>query len=136
MKRSPVLEFNSAAFAPVAGEERQTNPGIYGKSLAAWLGGELRSAGFETGELVGEDFGWCVPVKSEPYALYVACASTGEEMPQCRVFAFIEGGLLSRVTGTDGRAKRLSDVFAAVRRCLESASQIRDLHVNGELPGE
>jgi hypothetical protein len=94
----------------------------------------MRSAHFDIGDVIGEDFGWCVPVKSDSYALYVACASTGEQSPQWRVFAFIEGGLLTRITGGDESAERLSAVFGALRQCHESASQISDLQVNTELP--
>jgi hypothetical protein len=46
---SPLLVFESSAFAIVPGEDEETNPGLYGKSLATWLAGELRSAGFPAG---------------------------------------------------------------------------------------
>jgi hypothetical protein len=81
MKRSPLLEFNSAAFPTVLGEERQTNPGVSGKSLAVWVGDRLRLAHFDIGDILAEDFGWCVPIKANPYSIYVACASTGVETP-------------------------------------------------------
>lgn len=92
MKQTPLLEFESSAFAVIPGEDEETNPGIYGKALAQWLAEQLRAAGFSAGEAFAEDFGWCVPVKAKPHSLYVACASTGETPDQWRVFAFAEVG--------------------------------------------
>jgi hypothetical protein len=69
VKQSPLLTFESPAFAVAPGEDEETNPGIFGKALAQWLAGQLRDAGFATGEVIAEDFGWCVPVESKPHAL-------------------------------------------------------------------
>src|SRR5262249_10069206 len=101
------------------GKDGETNPGIYGKALAQWLAEQLRAAGFPTGEVIAEDFAWCVPVESKPHSLYVACASA-EQSDQCRVFAFAEGGVVTRLLGKDKSAESLAGLFAAVRRCLES----------------
>lgn len=121
------MVFESAAFAVTPGEDEQTNPGIYGKSLALWLAEQLRSAGFSTGAIIAEDFGWCIPVDSKPHSLYVACAGTGEKQDQWRVFAFAEGGIFARLRGRDSSAESLATLFAALRRCVESAPNIRAL---------
>ena len=65
MKQSPLLTFESSAFAVTPGEDEETNPGIFGKALAQWLAEQLRVAGFATGAVMAEDFGWCVPVESK-----------------------------------------------------------------------
>ncbi len=127
MKQSPLLTFESSAFAVAPGEDEETNPGIFGKALAQWLADQLRVAGFPTGEVIAEDFGWCVPVESKPHALYVACASGGEEPGQWQVFAFAEGGVMARLLGKDKSAESLATLYAAVRRCLESAQEIRSV---------
>jgi hypothetical protein len=127
MKQTPLLTFESSAFAAIPGEDEETNPGVYGKVLAQWLAAQLRASGFSVGDVIAEDFGWCVPVKSEPHSLYVVCASTGETSTQWRVFAFVEGGVLSRFLGKDRSAESLATVFTAVRRCLESAAAVRGL---------
>jgi hypothetical protein len=126
MKQSPLLEFESSAFAVTPGEDEETNPGIYGKALAQWLAEQLRPAGFPTGTVIAEDFGWVVPVESKPHSLYVACAS-GETPDQWRVFAFAEGGVMARLLGKDKSAESLTSLFAAVRRCLESEPRVRGL---------
>jgi hypothetical protein len=127
MKLSPVLEFESSAFPIIPGEDEETNPGVYGKALAQWLSEQLRVAGVPAGEVIPEDFGWCVSVDSKPHALYVACASTGEIPDQWRVFAFAEGGLMARILGKDNSAPSLESLFKVVRHCLESVATVRSI---------
>lgn len=129
MRQSPLLEFESSAFAVTPGEDEATNPGIFGKALAQWLARQLRAAGFAVGEIFAEDFGWCVPVESKPHFLHLACASTGEAPDQWRVFAFAEGGLVARILGRDKSGESLKSLFAAVRRCLEAEPSVRQLRV-------
>lgn len=136
MKQSPLLRFESSAFAAIAGEDQETNPGIFGKSLALWLAEELRAAGFTTGEVFAEDFGWCVPIESKPHALYVACASTDGTSDQWGVFAFAEGGMFARLLGKDRRAESVAALFSAVQRCLTSAPAIHELREEPSLDAE
>ena len=127
MKQSPILEFESSAFPAVPGEDEQTNPGVYGKALARWLGEQLRAAGVPATDVIPEDFGWCVSIESKPHSLYVACASTREKPDQWRVFAFAERGIMARILGKDKSGESLASLFAAVRQCLESAATVRGL---------
>ena len=131
--QSPLLEFDSSAFAIIPSEDEETNPEIYGKALALWLAEQLRAIGVPAGDVFAEDFGWCVPIDAKPHALFVVCASmgdasTGDQPKHWGVFAFAEGGLWARLTGKDKRAESLASLFAAVRRCLESTPTIRGLH--------
>lgn len=127
MKQSPLLDFESSAFPVIPGEDKETNPGIYGKALAQWLAEQLRSAGVPARDVIAEDFGWCVPVESQPHCLYVACAN-GERADHWRVCAFVEGGVMARFLGKDKGAESLAALYAAVRRCLESEPSVRGLH--------
>ncbi len=127
MKQSALLEFESSAFAVAPGEDEQTNPGIYGKALAQWLAGQLRVRGLPAGDVIPEDFGWCIPVESKPYSLYVACASADEKPNYWRVFTFAEGGAMARLFGKDKSAEALSSLFATVKQSLEAAPAVRGL---------
>ena len=125
MRQSPLLIFESSAFPIIPGEDEETNPGIYGKALAGWLAEQLRAVGVTARDVIAEDFGWCIRVESTPHRLYVACAS--EEPGRWQLFAFAEGGIIARLLGKDKSAESLAALYAAVRRCLESAPMIREL---------
>jgi len=127
MKQSALLEFESTAFAVEPGEDEHTNPGVFGKALSKWLAEQLRNAGVRTGEVIAEDFGWCIPVESKPHQLYVACANAEEVPSTWRVFVFAEGGLLSRLLGKDQSAQAVSSLFASVKHVLASAPHVRAL---------
>jgi hypothetical protein len=127
MKQSPLIEFKSAAFDIAPGEDDATNPGIFGKSLAEWLSGELRARGLPAGEVIAEDFGWCIRVESKPHALYVACASADDQPESWRVFTFAEGGLLGRVFGKDTREEDVARTYDAVKAALSARSDVREL---------
>jgi hypothetical protein len=127
MKQSALLEFESTAFPVIPGEDEHTNPGVYGKTLAQWLAEQLHAKGILTNELIAEDFGWCVPIKSKPHRLYVACASTEEKQNHWRVFAFVEGGLVSRTFGKDTSGESLASLFATIRQVLKSSQSIQRL---------
>jgi len=123
----PHLEFESGAFPVTPGEDERTNPGIYGKALAEWLKLELRSDGLATGNVIAEDFGWCVPIKASNHSVYVVCASFEDGSKQWHVFAFAEGALLARLFGKDPRGESLSRVYGAVRQRLEAHPDVRNL---------
>lgn len=125
--KSPMLVFDCAAFAIVPGEDEETNEGIYGKSLAEWLAGKLRSAGISVGDVIAEDFGWCLRMDSEPHSLFVACSGNADEPDRWRVFVFAEGGLFARLTGADTRAESVATLFTAVRQCIESAPAVHGI---------
>ena len=127
MKHSALLEFESSAFAIVPGEDEQTNPGIYGKALAQWISEQLAARGFSVGEVIAEDFGWCVPLKSKAPHLFVACANGDEKQNQWRVFAFAEGGTLARLFGKDTGADALASLFAVVKQTLQSTPSVKGL---------
>ena len=127
--QSAMLHFESSAFGIDPSETEHTNPDIFGRSLAEWVGERLRERGLPAGEVIPEDFGWCVPVPLAPHAVYVACASE-EEMPgswRWQLFVFAEGGLLQRLFGKDTRRESVDRVFAAVREVLQASPDIHNL---------
>ena len=127
--QSALLHFESSAFAIDPAEAEATNPGIFGRSLAEWVGDRLRERGLPAEAVIAEDFGWCVPVRLTPHAVYVACASE-EETPgawRWQLFVFAEGGLLTRLFGADTRPDAVRRVFTATRQALEASPDIQNL---------
>ena len=126
MMQSSHLEFESTAFKVSDGEDEETNPGIYGKSLAIWLASHLR---VPEEDVVAEDFGWCVPVPSSPHRLYVACSSEDDKKDRWRVFVFAEGGFLARLLGRDTSAGDVESLFSRIKHDIRSRA--RHLGSNG-----
>lgn len=113
MMQSSHLEFESTAFNVADGEDEETNPGIYGKSLAIWLASQLQVS---EEDVIAEDFGWCVPVKSSSHRLYVACSSEDDRKDRWRVFVFAEGGFVARLLGRDTRAADVASLFSRIKQ--------------------
>jgi hypothetical protein len=74
--------FRSTRFRVEPEEDAETNPGIFGRQLAAWLAGELRSCGYPDAEEVPEDWGWAVVCASKPFYLFVACCNVLESIDE------------------------------------------------------
>jgi hypothetical protein len=124
---SPVLMFQSSRFDIGRDEDQLTNPGIYGRSLAEWMARELPSHGYRAlGEVIPEDFAWCVPVAAEDCELYVACANAEGGW---QTYVFADCGLMERLAGRDHRATAVAGLYSAVRSILEDAPGITYLHI-------
>jgi hypothetical protein len=56
-------------------EDEETNPFCYGREFASWLKGRFENLGYERVEVVPEDWGWYVSLRTEPFRLGVACGN-------------------------------------------------------------
>ncbi|WP_342118213.1 hypothetical protein [Pseudoduganella sp. OTU4001] len=123
---SPILMFQSTRFEIVQDEDKLTNPGIFGRRLAEWMANELSTRGYHAlGEVIPEDFAWCVPVAAEDCELYVACANAEEGW---QTYVFADCGLMARLAGRDPRIEAVAGLYSAVRAILEDAPGISYLH--------
>lgn len=64
--------FKSELFEIQKDEDKDTNPGCYGKSLAEWLCQKFEAIGYEA-SVIPEDWGWCVMCVYGEYMLSVGC---------------------------------------------------------------
>ncbi len=67
------VAFRSKKFPPYEGEEEQINPGLWGRRLAEYLVEKLAGLGIETHEIVPEDWGWYVSIKSDDSRVALCC---------------------------------------------------------------
>lgn len=65
--------FTSTLFQVEPGEDAETNPQVYGKQLAHWLKEKFLGLGYSVDEVIGEDWGYCVMFKRDPFLLWVGC---------------------------------------------------------------
>jgi len=79
--------FNSSLFEIEPGEDKEINPGIYGKQLAEWLATRLKARGYDP-QVIAEDWGRCLMCSRDPFWLWIGCAnlqdpdSTDENPPK------------------------------------------------------
>ncbi len=69
------LEFTSTAFPAYPGEDKEINPGIFGKRLAEFLAEGLREQGFKVLGVGPEDWGWMVEIENQEFPLWIGCAN-------------------------------------------------------------
>lgn len=119
--------FESDAFPPVPGEDDETNPGLYGRALAAWLAAALGSTGYLVERIVAEDFGRVLVVAHPGCRLHVAVASTDETGREWQVFAFAEHGLLARLRRSSVGASAVSRLMSDLKRVLEESADVKSL---------
>ena len=119
--------FSSQHFAVEPKEDQETNPGIYGKSLATWVAAKLNERGVPVERIIAEDFGRCVLVKSKPFMLWIGCASLDDDPTRWQMFLALERGLIARFfAGHDAKIEfeRLREHFCAIVHDIPDAADI------------
>ena len=127
MKQSPLLHFESTAFAIRPGEDERTNPKLYGEALATWLAEQLRGRDLYAGEVFAEDFGWCVPVAVGQKGVHVICVNEDERTDRWQVSCFVERGFVDALLRRSDDTDALTTVFVVVKDCLSNAPEVRGL---------
>jgi hypothetical protein len=69
------LEFTSTTFPAYPGEDKEINPGIFGKRLAEFLAENLPHQGFSVLSIGAEDWGWMVEFENREFPLWIGCAN-------------------------------------------------------------
>jgi hypothetical protein len=79
------IEFTSTEFPAYPGEDKEINPGIFGKRLAEFLAEGLPHQGFKVLCIGAEDWGWMVEIENKEFPLWIGCANyeEGENGFQC-----------------------------------------------------
>jgi hypothetical protein len=68
-------EFTSTEFPAYPGEDKEINPGIFGKRLAEFLAENLPQHGFKVLCIGAEDWGWMVEIENKGFPLWIGCAN-------------------------------------------------------------
>ena len=121
------VEFRSAKFPPYEGEEEQINPGLWGKRLAEYLVRKLSERGIATEELIGEDWGWDVPVQNEGFRLAVCCGHQDGDDDEFVCFTDPGTPIVKKLFRKIDATAQLTRLTEALQEILASDPEIRDV---------
>jgi hypothetical protein len=124
---SEMLSFESAAFPVADDEDAETNPGIFGKSLAEWLSKRLNERGVPANEPFAEDWGWCIELANQKPRTGLACASEDNERTAWRVYAFVDLGIFGQFRGKDAAVLAVTNLIAKVKDVLSTEQSVTNM---------
>jgi hypothetical protein len=124
--------FTSSEFAIQPGEDEETNPRIYGKSLAAWVAGQLSKRGVTVERIVAEDFGRCVIVRSKPYMLWLACANLDSERTRWQMYIALEQNPVRRLFSRVDPAPELTRLREHLREIVSEIPGVSHTEWQGQ----
>jgi hypothetical protein len=131
MQSTRQIHARSSRFAIEAGEDEETNPGIYGRALAQWLATQLQTLGWRVKGCIAEDFGRLVEVEDSRFRLFVACASDHDGADSWQVFTFAEGGGLLGVFAKSAKQQLADRLLGDVERAIRNDSSTLDIRLEG-----
>ena len=128
--------FKTELFDVEAGEDEETNPGMYGRQLASWLRERLDDLGYQVQEVIPEDWGWCVLCQREPYRMWVGCSclsdpeDEGGGLPVSgqitwHCFGAVDKGIFAGASQRGDRDAALSKLRGALSEILEAERAIQ-----------
>jgi len=127
--------FKSSELKVIVGEDEETNPFRFGKSVVLWLNEELIKKGFDA-SISSEDWGWRIDCFSKPYPIWIGCGNMEEDDDngnwiepdvndltwQC----FIESDkpFFKSLFNKSSAQDEISSIYEALSNILESARHI------------
>ena len=121
------VEFRSSKFPPYEGEEKQINPGLWGKRLAEYLAQKLAEKGIATEELVADDWGWIVPVPNEGFRLGLCCGHQDGDDDEFLCFTEPNTPIVKKLFKKIDATAQLTRLTEALQQILASDPEIRDI---------
>jgi hypothetical protein len=131
MQSTRQIHVRSSRFAIEAGEDEETNPGIYGRALAQWLATQLPTFGWRVKSCIAEDFGRVVEVEDSRFRAFVACASGHDGADSWQAFTFVEGGGFSGMFAKSKKQHLADRLLGDVERALRNDTSTSDLRLEG-----
>ena len=113
----PCHVIKTTAFTIEPGEDAETNPGVFGRSLATYVAEQMRARGESVEGLIAEDFGWCVMLRRKPFMLWIACSNRDGRTDEWIAFAVAEGGLINKLLGKvnpSHEVRRISEMLGDI----------------------
>jgi len=121
------VEFRSSKFPPYEGEEAEINPGLWGKRLAEYLVQKLADRGIKTLGIIGEDWGYYIPVENEGFKLAVCCGHQNGDEDEFLCFTDPGTPIVKKFFKKIDATAQLSRLTEALRQILEADPEIKDV---------
>jgi trehalose-6-phosphatase len=121
------VELQSSKFPPYEGEEEQINPGLWGKRLAEYWVQKLSERGIQADEIIGEDWGWYVPIKNEGFRLAICCGHQNGDDDEFLCFTDPDTPIIKKLFKKIDVTAQLTRLTEAMQQILASDPEIRDV---------
>ena len=121
------VEFRSSKFPPYEGEEEEINPGLWGKRLAEYLVQKLADRGIKSLGIIGEDWGYYIPVENEGFKLAVCCGHQNGDQDEFLCFTDPGTPVVKKFFKKIDATAQLSRLTEALRQILEADPEIKDV---------
>lgn len=121
------VAFRSSKFPPYEGEEEEINPGIWGKRLAEYFVEKLKGTGVEAKEIIGEDWGWYIPIKNEGFRLAICCGHQDGDEDEFLCYTDPATPIVKKLFRKTDATEQLSRLVAVMTKILASDPEIRDV---------
>ncbi len=121
------VTFETDHFRPEPEEEKQTNPGRYGRSLARWLSEQLRARGVEVEGIISEDWGWAVMVSRKPFLLWLGCGNVEGSTTEWMVWPVAEVSLFRRFVKRIDTTPAVDRLWQHVREWVPTVPGVKNI---------
>ena len=121
------VRFRSKKFPPYEGEEELINPGLWGKRLAEYLVQKLAQRGIQTQEIVGEDWGWYIPIQNDGFRLALCCGHQNGDDDEFLCFTDPDTPVVRKMFKKIDGTPQLSRLTEALQEILSSDPEITDV---------
>ena len=121
------VTFRSNKFPPYNGEQEQINPGLWGRRLAEYFVERLKGTGFETKEIIPEDWGWYIPIKNDGFRLAICCGHQYGEDDEFLCFTEPATPIIKKLFKKIDATERLGRLVAIMEEILEADPGIRSI---------
>lgn len=121
------VEFRSSKFPPYEGEEEEINPGLWGKRLAEYLVQKLADRGIKTLGIIGEDWGYYIPVENEGFKLAICCGHQHGDRDEFLCFTEPGTPIVKKLFKKVDATAQLSRLTEALGQILSADPEIRDV---------
>jgi hypothetical protein len=121
------VEFRSSKFPPYEGEEDDINPGLWGRRLAEYLVEKLAERDIKTEGILGEDWGYYIPLQNEGFKLAICCGHQDGDDDEFLCFTDPDTPVVKKFFKKIDATAQLSRLTEALQQILSEDPQIRDV---------